>query len=68
MASAIAKDVGVSEADVVEGVIELLERGRLKILMRDGTAGLVPCVLGGRLLDEVRRAEQAVAPRFDPPR
>jgi hypothetical protein len=30
MASAIAKDVGVSEADVLEGVIELLERGRLR--------------------------------------
>jgi hypothetical protein len=53
LASAIAKDVGVSEVDALASVIELHEHGYLKIPMTDGKVGLVPCIPDARLLAEV---------------
>jgi len=41
LASAIAKDVGVSEVDSLTSVIELHEHGYLKIPMTDGKVGAV---------------------------
>jgi hypothetical protein len=53
MASTIAKDAGMTEEEALQSVIELLEHGHLKMLMRDGNVGLVPCTPDGRLLAEV---------------
>jgi tRNA nucleotidyltransferase (CCA-adding enzyme) len=53
LASAITKDVGVSEVDALTSVIELHEHAYLKIPMTDGKVDLVPCIPDARLLAEV---------------
>ena len=53
MASDLAEAVGMSVDEALKSVIQLHEHGHLKIVQKDDSIALVPCMMDGRLIDEV---------------